>query len=138
MYAMKGRKPLFAKLKFVALVVLLAGLMLIGGLVATITLLVTDKSIESSKSTVEASSSDTVEKPTVSKPASDPGNPGVRPIQQVVSGGNPNASVWVNTNSGIYHCPNTRWYGNTKNGEYMTQQEAQAKGHRPAHGNPCG
>jgi hypothetical protein len=27
--------------------------------------------------------------------------------------------VWVNTNSGIYHCPATRWYGKTKQGKYM-------------------
>jgi hypothetical protein len=23
--------------------------------------------------------------------------------------GNPNVRVWVNTNSGVYHCPGTRW-----------------------------
>ncbi len=54
------------------------------------------------------------------------------------STGNPNVRVWVNTNSGVYHCPNTRWYGNTKSGKFMTQKEAQAKGYRPAYGSVCG
>ena len=51
--------------------------------------------------------------------------------------GNPDVKVWVNTNSGVYHCPGTRWYGNTKHGEYMTQREAQKKGYRPAYGKVC-
>ena len=51
--------------------------------------------------------------------------------------GNPNIKVWVNTSSGVYHCPGTRWYGNTKRGEYMTQKEAQKKGNRPAYGRVC-
>ena len=46
--------------------------------------------------------------------------------------------VWVNTNSGVYHCPGTRWYGNTKSGKFMTQREAQSKGYRPAYGAVCG
>jgi hypothetical protein len=46
--------------------------------------------------------------------------------------------VWVNTNSGVYHCPGTRWYGKTKSGRFMTQREAQSKGHRPAYGAVCG
>lgn len=56
----------------------------------------------------------------------------------VTRSGNPVVMVWVNTKSGIYHCPDTPWYGKTKNGEYMTQQEAQAAGHRPAYGIVCG
>lgn len=52
--------------------------------------------------------------------------------------GNPNVKVWVNTKSGVYHCPGTRWYGNTKEGEYMTQRQAQAAGYRPAYGSVCG
>lgn len=56
----------------------------------------------------------------------------------VQSQGNPNAKVWVNTNSGVYHCPGTRWYGSTKEGKLMTQKEAQAKGYRPAYGIVCG
>jgi hypothetical protein len=42
--------------------------------------------------------------------------------------GNPEARVWVNTKSGVYHCPATRWYGTTKAGSYMKQSEAQQKG----------
>jgi len=54
------------------------------------------------------------------------------------SQGNPTVTVWVNTNSGVYHCPGTRWYGKTKSGQFMTQREAQAKGYRPAYGAVCG
>ncbi len=39
---------------------------------------------------------------------------------QTQPAGNPDVKVWVNTRSGVYHCPGTRWYGNTKQGEYMT------------------
>jgi hypothetical protein len=51
--------------------------------------------------------------------------------------GRADAKVWVNTASGVYHCPGTRWYGNTKRGEYMTQKQAQEKGYRPAYGKVC-
>lgn len=60
-----------------------------------------------------------------------------RPIN-FQSAGNPTVKVWVNTNSGVYHCPNTRWYGKTKSGRFMTQREAQSKGYRPAYGAVCG
>jgi hypothetical protein len=51
--------------------------------------------------------------------------------------GNPSVKVWVNTNSGVYHCPGTRWYGATKQGTYMTQKEALDRGNRPAYGRYC-
>lgn len=54
------------------------------------------------------------------------------------SEGNANIRVWVNTKSGVYHCPGTRWYGNTKQGEFMTQKQARSKGYRPAYGAVCG
>jgi hypothetical protein len=52
--------------------------------------------------------------------------------------GDPNVTVWVNTDSGVYHCPGTRWYGNTKKGKYLTQGAAQSAGYRPANGSVCG
>jgi hypothetical protein len=57
--------------------------------------------------------------------------------KQEVRQGKPDVKVWVNTRSGVYHCPGTRWYGNTKSGEYMTQKHAQEKGYRPAYGKVC-
>jgi len=46
-------------------------------------------------------------------------------------------TVWVNTNSGVYHCPGTRWYGKTKQGEYMGECAALKAGNRPAYGKSC-
>jgi hypothetical protein len=57
--------------------------------------------------------------------------------QPLFTGGNPAATVWVNTPSGVYHCRGTRWYGATKQGTYMKQKDAQQKGNRPAYGRYC-
>ena len=52
--------------------------------------------------------------------------------------GNPNVKVWVNTDSGVYHCPGSYWYDKrTKNGQYMAQKEAQDKHYRPASDKVC-
>jgi hypothetical protein len=40
--------------------------------------------------------------------------------------------VWVNTKTGVYHYPGTRWYGNTNSGKYMSEQDAIKEGDRPA------
>jgi len=47
-------------------------------------------------------------------------------------------TVWVNTASGVYHCPGTRWYGKTKRGKYMGECEALKAGYRAAYGRRCG
>lgn len=40
--------------------------------------------------------------------------------------------VWVNTDSKVYHLPGDRWYGKTKHGKFMIEQEAQKEGYRVA------
>ena len=46
--------------------------------------------------------------------------------------------VWVNAASMVYHCPGTRYYGNTAKGLYMTEAEALKNGYRAAYGRSCG
>src|SRR2546426_8534252 len=41
-------------------------------------------------------------------------------------------SVWVNTHSGVYHCPGSRYYGVTKAGRFMSDETARTAGFRPA------
>lgn len=40
--------------------------------------------------------------------------------------------VWVNTETKIYHKEGSRWYGKTKEGKWMTEEEAKTAGNRPA------
>jgi len=42
--------------------------------------------------------------------------------------------VWVNTRSGKYWRPGSRFYGKTKQGEYMPESDALDRGYSPAGG----
>ena len=61
------------------------------------------------------------------------------PIPEPTSRGVPEAAdiasqVWVNTRSGKYWKPGSLYYGKTKQGQYMSEEEAIQKGYRPANG----
>jgi hypothetical protein len=42
--------------------------------------------------------------------------------------------VWVNTKSGKYWKPGSRYYGKTKQGKYMPEADAISHGYQPAYG----
>ncbi len=53
------------------------------------------------------------------------------PSQSEIAAAQRSGKVWVNLDSGVYH-KGGRWYGNTKNGKFMTEAEAQKAGYREA------
>lgn len=118
---MNQLKHLFTNLKFVVFILLLISFLLTIGLLSKETPDVIETPIQSSNNR------------NVATPASNNTN-----VVATQGSNSPDVKVWVNTNSGIYHCPNTQWYGNTKNGKFMTQRQAQSNGYRPARGGVCG
>ena len=91
----------------------------------------TSKAKKSKKSAAEMTSSGTASRAQTSvSPSTAPApvkNATAAETQAAKAGG----KVWVNTETGVYH-KGGQWYGATKQGKFMTEQEAMKSGYRAA------
>ena len=69
-------------------------------------------------------------------PAPKAGQAATAAAKTAAPGGGPGL-VWVNTESKVYHCSGSAYYGKTKAGKYLSEADAKASGARPNAGKPC-
>jgi DNA uptake protein ComE-like DNA-binding protein len=83
---------------------------------------------DTSRTDQAASSAGAAQTPaaTSTSSAAQPGN--AANSQPAPGGGN--GQVWVNLDTKVYHKEGDRWYGKTKHGKYMSEQDAIAAGNR--------
>ena len=81
--------------------------------------------------------------PAPSAPAAAPGSsskrlsPAEAAAQKPQAAGGGPGLVWVNTSSNVYHCNGDAFYGKTKAGKYMTEDQAKAAGAHGERGATC-
>lgn len=80
----------------------------------------------SSKSQTAPSTSSTATQAPASKTASS-----ATPSASDIAAAKASGKVWVNLGTGIYH-KGGRWYGKTKDGKFMTEDEAKKAGYKGA------
>ena len=54
------------------------------------------------------------------------------PTEQAIADAKAKGMVWVNTSSKVYHKEDSRFYGKTKHGKFMTEDEAKAASYKAA------
>jgi hypothetical protein len=59
-----------------------------------------------------------------------------RPTATQAPGSAPD-KVWLNAGTKVYHCPADRYYGRTKDGQYLTEAAAKAAGAHGPRGATC-
>jgi len=64
-------------------------------------------------------------------PARTASTPPAAPSASEIAAAKASHQVWVNLDSGIYH-KGGRWYGKTRNGRFMTVDDARKAGFKPA------